>query len=233
MIVIDIETVPMVAHFQELHDEWKVLWEKKMSYFITKENNIKIPELWHNKAGIYAEFARVICIGVGYLHIGDNHSQLFWKIYTSESEKDLLISFTKAMTGILKKYPSTMLAGHNINEFDLPFLCRRMLAHKMSIPDYMPKANSKPWETKTFDTMKWWKFGDNKHFTSLDLIAHALNIPTSKHLLDGSQVSEYFYEKKDMNSIAAYCKEDVILTAQIILHFLEKQHLLPEHIKPY
>jgi 3'-5' exonuclease len=121
-------------------------------------------------------------------------------------------------------------AGHNIKEFDIPYICRRMLINQIALPEYLQLHDKKPWETKMFDTLNWWKFGDNKNYTSLNLLANVLNVPTSKTDIDGSMVQDVYYKEKNLKRIVEYCQRDVVTTANIILRFHNKTLLTESNI---
>jgi uncharacterized protein YprB with RNaseH-like and TPR domain len=117
------------------------------------------------------------------------------------------------------------MCGHNVKEFDFPFIARRMLIHGIKIPDKLNLMGKKPWEVLHLDTLELWKFGDYKHFTSLKLLTKVLGVPSPKDDIDGSEVAKVFYKDKDIDRIATYCEKDVIAVAQIILK-LRLQKLL-------
>lgn len=205
ILFLDIETVPIHYHYNELSETEKELWDKK--WFYLKDNT---PEEHYSKAGIYAEFAKVICIGLGYISEGKFRT----KTIAGDNEKEILIEFSK----LLQDYFNTKehyLCAHNGKEFDYPFLCRRMLVHKMALPKIMQLQGLKPWEVKHIDTMEMWRFGDVKNFTSLNLLAHIFNIPSPKDDIDGSQIAKVYYEEKNIERIKTYCIKDVITLARI------------------
>ena len=205
ILFLDIETVPIQYKYNELNETEKELWDKKRFYL--KDNT---PEEHYSKAGIYAEFAKVICIGLGFISEGKFRT----KTIAGDNEKEILIEFSK----LLQDYFYTKehyLCAHNGKEFDYPFLCRRMLANKMALPKIMQLQGLKPWEVKHIDTMEMWRFGDVKNFTSLNLLAHIFNIPSPKDDIDGSQIAKVYYEEKNIERIKTYCIKDVITLARI------------------
>lgn len=227
LLLIDIETVPCLASFQELNSTWQQLWVNKISK--TMPENTDPEESYKKRAGILAEFGKVICISVGFFS-GSNpaHLKLKIKSFYGDDEKDLLNQFIELCNKMSVYEPQFQFAGHNIKEFDIPFLCRRMLIQQIALPEYLQLHDKKPWEVKMFDTLSWWKFGDNKNFVSLDLLANVLGIPTSKSDIDGSRVQEVYYKEKNLKRIARYCQQDVAVTANIICRFLN-QPLIEHH----
>ena len=190
-------------------------WLKKTQHFRTEED-IGADELFFQKAGIFAEFGKVICIGVGYFVYNQDAGKLQFrtKTFAKEQEHDTLLEFRE----LLEKKPWTLCA-HNGKEFDFPFLCRRMLVNRIPLPEIMQLAGKKPWEIRHLDTLELWKFGDYKHYTRLELLASIFDIPSSKDDIDGSQVNEAYYNNKDLESIRKYCLRDVEVTGRIYLSF--------------
>lgn len=205
ILFIDIETAPVHYNYTELSEPEKELWDKKMFY--VRDSS---PEQQYAKAGIYAEFAKVVCIGLGYMSEGKFRT----KAIASENESDILIEFSQ----LLDQYFNSkehFLCAHNGKEFDYPFLCRRLLVNKMPLPKLLQMQGFKPWEVKHLDTMEMWRFGDIKNFTSLNLLAHVFGIPSPKDDIDGSQIAKVFYEDKNIDRIKTYCLKDVITLIRI------------------
>lgn len=211
----DIETAAMAENFDEIDTRIQVEWIKKIQLFKT-ENESTAEELFFQKAGIFAEFGKVICIGVGYFVYNpeENKLQFRTKSFAAKEEHDTLLEFRE----LLEKKNWTLCA-HNGKEFDFPYLCRRMLANRIPLPEILQLAGKKPWEIRHMDTLELWKFGDYKHYTRLELLATLFDIPSSKGDIDGSQVNETYYIKKDLENIRKYCLRDVEVTGRIYLSF--------------
>ncbi len=218
LLLIDIETVPFYKSYDMLNDDWKILWAEKISK--TMPENLSSEEAYSLKAGILAEFGKVICISTGYFYENIN-KQVCLKIKSiyDEDEKTLLENFLQMLNGFYKTNNRYVFAGHNIKEFDIPYICRRLLINCIELPNYFQLHGAKPWEIDMIDTLQWWKFGDYKNYISLNLLASVLNIPTSKGDMDGSMVRDIYYENKDFERIRIYCEKDVIVTANVILKF--------------
>jgi uncharacterized protein YprB with RNaseH-like and TPR domain len=213
VIFLDIETVPVFYKFDELSDRGKELWEKKAKFINPS------PEEAYEKAGIYAEFAKVACISIGMLTTKGGEPSIKLKSFGGENEKVVLQEFCD----LLSKFDQTyLLCAHNGKEFDFPFLSRRMLINGMKLPNLLNIAGKKPWEIAHLDTMELWKFGDYKHYTSLELLTYIFDIPTPKDDIDGSQVARVFYEEGDIDRIITYCEKDVIATIQLMLRYQGK-----------
>ncbi len=218
LLILDIETVPQVPNYDDLSAEWQDLWWKKVSK--TVPETVTPAESYRQKAGILSEFGKIICISTAYFH-EDTQGRLCLKMKSiyGDDEKELLEQFIAVADQFSKHYRNFQFAGHNIREFDIPYLCRRMLVHQIPLPKYFLLHDKKPWEVKMLDTLNWWKFGDNKHYTSLNLLAHTLGIPTSKTDMDGSMVQDVYYKEQDLNRIVQYCQLDVKVVADLILRF--------------
>lgn len=209
ILFLDIETVPLVYRYSDLNETLKGLWDRKW------QNSRDVsPEDQYTKAGIYAEFAKVVCIGLG--HYKDGRMNVF--TISSASERELLQQFTDVL-GRSFSSPQNLLCAHNGREFDFPFLCRRLIVNGMPLPRLLQIQGMKPWEVPHLDTMDMWKFGDYKSFSSLNLLAHIFGIPSPKDDIDGSQVSKTFYEDNDLPRIAEYCRRDVITLARVYCRF--------------
>jgi 3'-5' exonuclease len=220
ILFLDIETVPLVYKYSDLSDSTKELWDKKWQY-----NKEVPPDQQYVKAGIYAEFAKVVCIGLGFY----NQKKFRVKTIAFENEVEILIQFAE----LLKQHfnsASDLLCAHNGKEFDFPFLCRRFLINNLPLPKTLQLQGLKPWNVHHIDTMDLWKFGDVKNFSSLNLLAHVFGIPSPKDDMDGSLVGKTFYEDKDLGKIEKYCKKDVITLARVYNRFAGLGNLNDEDI---
>lgn len=227
LLFLDIETVAGEKAYQDLPERMKHLWNKKAA-FLNNPDEQSASELYE-RAGIYAEFGKVVTIGLGYFHREEDALQLRVKDISSHDEKALLTEFK---TLIEEKFnqKALILCAHNGKEFDFPYLSRRMIVKGVELPDCLKLAGKKPWEIPHIDTMDYWKFGDYKSYTSLDLLAAILDVPTSKDDIDGSQVNEVYYEENDLERIGHYCKKDVAVMAQVFLKLIQAEPLDPDNI---
>jgi predicted PolB exonuclease-like 3'-5' exonuclease len=217
LFLLDIETVSGVQHFNLLNDEWKELWSEKILKSLPTDTTAE--EYYPRRAAILAEFAKVVCISTGYFKKENNQWKLRLKSFYSENEKEVLESFTKMLEQLHARNSRWIFTGHNIKEFDIPFLSRRMLVNNIEIPPYIDFQNMKPWDTPVLDTLHLWRFGDYKHYTSLKLLAATLGVPSPKDDIDGSKVGEVFWEEKNLERIAIYCQKDVATVANVLLRF--------------
>jgi len=214
ILFLDIETVAMVETHAQLNERFKTQWARKASFLKRLEDQTD-EDLFHERAGIYAEFGKIIVIAIGkYMDNENGTLSLKTKYFAHDDERTLLLEF-KAMLD--KVDARTKLCAHNGKEFDFPFLSRRMLVNGISLPQLLNLSGKKSWEVPHLDTMEMWKFGDYKHYTSLDLLLALFSIPSSKSLMDGSKVNQVYYHEKDLKKIAEYCVSDVVAIAQLFL----------------
>ncbi len=216
ILFLDIETVPQASSMSELNPRMQAHWDKKSKLFRAPDQSA---EDAYERAGIFSEFGRIICISVGY--IKDKNPFTFrLKSFFNDDEKVILTEFSEMLTKFSHSKKEAQLCAHNGREFDFPYIARRMIINKLIIPEILDNAGKKPWEVKLLDTMDLWKFGDYKNYTSLDLLTSILGIPSPKDDIDGSMVADVYYNEKDMNRIVRYCEKDVVAIAQILLRFM-------------
>lgn len=236
ILFLDIETVSQQRSFDLLDASWQSLWQKKSELLLRNREN-ETAESIYSRAAIYAEFGKIICISCGVLSIQDGQRKFTLKSFAGNDERQLLIDFTE----MLRKWSGNearYLCAHNGKEFDFPYLCRRMIIQRIPIPYLLQIAGKKPWEITHIDTMELWKFGDYKSFTSLNLLAHTLGIPTPKDDIDGSQVGELYWSSTDnitqqaaIDRIKTYCQKDVLTVAQLYLRMQGEELLASDAVE--
>ncbi|WP_366883772.1 ribonuclease H-like domain-containing protein [uncultured Chitinophaga sp.] len=217
LLLLDIETTPGVAAFEYLPQQLQSLWQEKITK--TAPDSVNAAEDYASKAGIYAEFGKVICISVGFFALENNRYHLRLKSFYDDDEAVVLSSFLELVNKFHNKFPRFQFAGHNIREFDIPYICRRSIIQQLSLPQPLQLHGFKPWELPMLDTLHLWRFGDYKNYTSLKLLTAILGIPTPKDDIDGSMVAKVYWQDKDLPRIATYCQKDVAAVAQLILRF--------------
>jgi 3'-5' exonuclease len=229
ILFLDIETVPQFASHAELPEEWKSLWAVKAGYLLRNSPD-ETAESIYPRAGIYAEFGKIICISCAVLLGNGDQRKLIIKSFCSDDETQLLRQFND----MLNKWTvdgTKYLCAHNGKEFDFPYLCRRLVINGLPIPPALQLSGKKPWEVNHLDTLELWKFGDFKSYTSLNLLAHTLGIITPKDDIDGSRVWEVYWLEKDPNRIVTYCQKDVTTVAQVFLKMNGEPLILNENIE--
>lgn len=224
ILFLDIETVPQRSNFSELEILDQDLYAAKTKYLRRDDHT---PEEFYERAGIWAEFGKIVCISLGYFVNREGKEFRTRSFYGDEQE--LLVEFSKVLNEHFSK-DNHVLCAHNGKEFDFPYIARRLLILGLPLPDKLNLFGKKPWEVPHLDTLELWKFGDYKHFTSLKLLTRVLNIPSPKDDIDGSEVSRVFYEENDIERIVRYCEKDVIAVAQIILRLRNEPLLKKEQI---
>jgi len=226
ILFLDIETVPESPNFDELDTVKQELFAQKTKYQRKEDFS---PEEFYDRAGIWAEFGKIICISVGFF---DDHSSditFRLKSFYGNDESKILIDFKS----LLEKYYSQkqhVLCGHNGKEFDFPYIARRMIINKIELPEKLNLFGKKPWEVAHLDTLEMWKFGDYKHYTSLNLLTNILGIASPKEDIDGSQVAQVYYEENDLDRIAKYCENDTLAVAQVYLRLMHFEILKEEQV---
>lgn len=234
ILFLDIECVSSTPTYNELDDNLKKFWKLKSRSILKKydepitdeEAAVTFPE----KAGIFAEFGKIVCISVGFLvkgkEKGEWHIRL--KSFADRDEKKLLQAFSGLVEQYYNNPAKSYFCGHNIKEFDMPYICRRLLINQLPLPNSLDIAGKKPWETAHFlDTLTLWKFGDYKNYTSLSLLCAVFGFPTPKDDIDGSEVGRVFWEEDDLKRITTYCEKDVLATINLFMKY-KRMELIPE-----
>lgn len=229
ILFLDIETVPQHASYDQVPTDWRELWSKKAEILLRNREDETVESIY-NRAGIYAEFGKIICISCGIIQGSGDARKIVLKSFAGDNESLLLHEFSEMVRKWSPNEPK-FLCAHNGKEFDFPFLCRRLIINGLPIPPLLNMSGKKPWEVSHLDTMELWKFGDFKNYTSLNLLAHSLGIPTPKDDIDGSMVWEVYWKNKDLARIVTYCQKDVITVAQVFLRMQVEPLIRPENIE--
>ena len=225
ILFLDIETVPQYSSYDQCPDELKALWNRKAEN-LKKQENETASDIY-NRAGIYAEFGKVVCISTGLIRIHEGVPQFRLKSFFDNNEKILLEDFAKMLSKYFSK-PENKLCAHNGKEFDFPYTARRMIINGIQLPQILDISGRKPWEVNHLDTMELWKFGDFKSYTSLTLLAYALGIPSPKNDIDGSMVWDVYWNDNDLPRIVTYCEKDVVALVNVYLK-MKGLNVIPEN----
>ena len=236
ILFLDVETVSLHHSFEEMDERGRHLWQQKIGFMARRDDHAWLDEdyaqSYRDRAAIYAEFGKVIVISAGIItNTEAENPNLRIKSFYGHNESEVL----EAFAGILQKnfYDPNLhiLCGHNIREFDIPYLCRRMTIHNIELPHLVNISGKKPWEVKCIaDTLELWKFGDHKNFTSLDLLAYTLGIPSPKETMDGSMVGHAYWGENRLEEIKQYCERDVVTVAQVFLRLNNLPILMDDQI---
>lgn len=230
ILFLDIETVPQHERFEQAEETYQKLWEEKARFLIKDESDT--PASVFERAGIYAEFGKIVCISVGIINDRGSKRELRLKSFAGDDERLLLTEFGSMLDRFFSG-DQHLLCGHNGKEFDFPYIARRMLIQELPVPRILDTAGKKPWEVKHLDTMQMWKFGDYKHYTSLKLLAHVFGLPTPKDDIDGSQVAGVYWQEKNLERIVTYCEKDVVTLVQVYLKMTQLPALKEEEIAAF
>ena len=222
ILFLDIETVPGFGSWEDLSETEQMLWDKKTRF--QRKEDFTAEEFYSERAGIMAEFGKIICITIGMVEKNDT---LKIKSFADDDEKKLLLEFGEIFNS--PRLRDVIHCAHNGKEFDFPWIARRFLINGMQPPTPFQMFGKKPWEIPHIDTMELWKFGDYKSFVSLELLAHLFGIPTPKDDIDGSMVSSIYYIEKDLQRIVDYCEKDVLTLANIFRR-MRQEDLLKRYI---
>lgn len=216
LIFIDIETTPAYENLQKVPEYEQLLWEEKRGRYRLETENIE--DFYFNNAGIYAEFGKIICISVGLVTKNNNALEYNKISFYGDDESVILKDFFLYLDKSFRQNSKINFCGHNIKEFDIPYICRRSLIKGFKLHPFLVQLQAKkPWENGSLDTMELWKFGDYKNYISLKLLAYSLGIPSPKDDISGKDVGRVYWQEKDLERIKTYCEKDVLTTAQIIL----------------
>lgn len=231
ILFFDIETVPQQSTFTDMNEELQKLWAYRIHRF--KPEETPQDDYFWEKAGVYAEFGKAICISVGFFTQADpatNTYQFRLKCFASHDERQLLSDFLNMLSRYFDISDKFFLCGHNIKEFDIPFICRRATILNLAIPQILDVSTARPWEVRHLDTMHLWRFGDYRNYTSLHLLTTVLEVPNPKNDLEGSQVADTYWHQNDLPRIAQYCQQDVVAVARVIQRFKQMPLLSDEQI---
>jgi DNA polymerase elongation subunit (family B) len=219
ILFLDIETVSAQPSYDALDEQLQGFWKKKSAQFLSpdkRDDESIVATSYEDRAAIFSEFGKIICISVGYLFKGDNGRTFRVKSFVRHDEKEILNNFIHLINTRYNNPDKVGFCGHNIREFDIPYICRRCVIHNIELPPILDLRNKKPWEVKyIFDTLEMWRFGDYKHYITLALLAHVLEIPTPKDDIDGSMVGTVYWKDNDLTRIQVYCQKDVVTTARV------------------
>jgi len=223
VLFLDIETVPAFQSYDEMPEVFQKLWDKKTD--LLKKDPEETPVSIYPRAGIYAEFGRIICISVGFFR----GKEFRIKSFFGDDEYQVLKQFCKLLEGHYN-FSGKMLCAHNGKEFDFPYLARRILINNLPLPAILDSAGKKPWEVQFLDTMELWKFGDYKHYTSLELLSAVFDIPTPKDDISGSGVYRVYWQERDLERIRIYCQKDVLTVARLFLKYQQQPGIEEEQV---
>lgn len=230
-LFIDIETVSQKPIFNELSPSMKLLWEKKsiqINKFNAEEPIVEYSpdKTYQEKAGIYAEFGKIVCISIGVFVRERGQIILRKKSFAGNDEHKILHDFIALISKSFNNPDKVKFCGHNIREFDVPYICRRSMINNIKLPSILDVSSKKAWQIDyLIDTLQLWKFGDYKHYTSLALLCELFGIESSKSDLDGSKVGEAYWLYGQLEEIKEYCEADVKAVAYLFAKMIGRDDI--------
>ncbi len=228
LLFIDVKTVAGAASFGQLDARMQQHWVAKISRYKDEEPWTEA-EWYANRASYYAEFGKIIGIGIGGVYWDDaDQPHLKIKTLVGEDEQTILTDFNQ----IVARYPpkDLVLCAHNGKEFDYPFLCRRLVTHGLELPLPLQLTGKKPWEIPHLDILEQWQFGDKRHYVALDLLAAALGVPTQPLPWSGDKTSFVYYQDGDLETIRQYTEQSVEMLVQVYLQINNAPLIAAGHV---
>jgi hypothetical protein len=172
-----------------------------------KKNNIFI-----KRAALVPEFAKIVCVSFAFVTDKD---EIKTQTFSGDDEKQLLKDCQKLLDRCGKL--DFFLCGHNLKNFDIPMLAKRMIINELMPPSILPSYDTKPWEIKAIDTKEIWQYGAYTSIGSLDLLCTTMDIPTPKDgEVTGEKVHSAYWNENKLKEITEYCEKDVRVLIDII-----------------
>jgi hypothetical protein len=208
------ESNPTVANQFEKYFDWflKRFPEDKITDMMSTEEHMD--EVFQRRAALVPEFAKIVCVSMAFvLDNGDVKKQTF----SGDDEKILLADVKKLLDRCHKL--DFYLCGHNLKNFDIPMLAKRMIINGIMPSKILPSYDTKPWEVKAIDTKEIWQYGAYTAIGSLDLMCACLEIPTPKDgEINGGMVHDAYWNQNRLKEIGEYCERDV----EVLIHAIKK-----------
>lgn len=224
MIFWDIETTSNTKTAAEQPERMQELWKARCEYLRGLPNwpenaTMTDEELWEHKASLHPEFGKIICITFGKLKLEDpSNPQIQLNSVYGDDETELLRKTAAGLEKAFVNNSNTLLVGHNIERFDVPFLSKRLVINSIDLPTAFVQWNRKPWDAKMLDSSKVWSFGSwQEGFTSLNLLTAVLGLPSPKDEMAGKDVYDHYWNKGNIEGIKTYCEKDVLALGKVFL----------------
>jgi len=169
--------------------------------------------VFHKRTGLVPEFAKIVCVSAAFVtDKGEIKKQTFYG-----NEEHVVLRDTQKLLDRCGKL-DFFLCGHNLKNFDIPMLAKRMMINGILPPSILPSYDTKPWEVKAIDTKEVWQYGAYSSIGSLDLLCTCMNVPSPKNgEVVGSNVHNFYWTKNErLKEIADYCEKDVEVLIDII-----------------
>ena len=220
ILFLDIETVGIEKDYDsclEKRPEIAKQFKKYLDWFekrFPEDKGSSINEIFSRRAALVPEFAKIVTISLAFVTDADEIKR---QTFSGDDEFTLLKDSQKLLdrTGKLDFW----MCGHNLKNFDIPMLAKRMVINGLLPPSILPSYNTKPWEIKAIDTKEIWQFGSYTSIGSLDLVCSTMGIPTPKGgEVIGDKVHDAYWNKGMIKEISEYCERDV----EVLVDFIRK-----------
>ena len=218
ILFIDIETVGISSTYKKFSSDYSELhlqFVKYLDWFTKRfpeDSELSIDQIFESRSALVPEFAKIICVSAG---VVDKDGELKKMSYFNSDEKVLLEEVNKLLGRV--NGTGFSLCGHNVKNFDIPMLIKRMMINGIKPSSILPNYDTKPWEVRAIDTKEIWQAGQFGALSSLELMCVSMGIPTPKSdEISGDKVHHLFWNENKYDLIKEYCEKDVDVLFQVI-----------------
>jgi predicted PolB exonuclease-like 3'-5' exonuclease len=229
ILFLDIETVGLCRNWEgckENHPNIAEQFVKYFDWFLKRfpEDNVevdgleeelqKMNDVYEKRSALVPEFAKIVCVSMAFVTNDGIKQQTF----SNHDEKQLLVDVRNLLDRCHKL--DFYLCGHNLKNFDIPMLAKRMIINGIMPSKLLPSYDTKPWEVKAIDTKEIWQYGSYTSIGSLDLVCSTMGIETPKDgPIHGGNVHEVYWNNQSrLDEISEYCEKDV----KVLVDFITK-----------
>ena len=220
ILFLDIETVGGCKSYEDCRTSNPKVADQYIKYIdwfrkrFPEDDTLSLDQVFLKRSALVPEFAKIVCVSVAFVTDKDEIKK---QTFSGDDEKQLLKDCQKLLDrcGKLDFY----LCGHNLKNFDIPMLAKRMIINGLMPPSILPSYDTKPWEIKAIDTKEIWQYGAYTSIGSLDLLCTTMDIPTPKDgEVTGDKVHYAYWEENKLKEITEYCEKDV----EVLIHIIKK-----------
>jgi predicted PolB exonuclease-like 3'-5' exonuclease len=218
ILFIDIETVGISSTFENFKSDYPELYHQYIKYYdwflkrFPEDSKLSIEQIFESRAALVPEFAKIICVSAG---VVDKDGELKKMSYFNSDEKVLLEEVNKLLSRV--NGPGFSICGHNVKNFDIPMLAKRMMINGIKPSSILPSYDTKPWEIRAIDTKEIWQYGQFGALSSLELMCISMGIPTPKSdEISGDKIHNLFWNENKYDLIKEYCEKDVDTVFEIV-----------------
>jgi len=218
ILFLDIETVGGCKNYESCkttNPNVAKQYVKYIDWFVKRfpeDSQLSLDEIFIKRAALVPEFAKIVCVSVAFV---TDKNEVKTQTFSGDDEKQLLKDCQKLLDRCGKL--DFFLCGHNLKNFDIPMLAKRMIINGLMPPSILPSYDTKPWEIKAIDTKEIWQYGAYTSIGSLDLLCSTMDIPTPKDgEVTGDKVHSAYWDENKLKEITEYCERDVKVLIDII-----------------